>query len=371
MKIKYKIFNKLTSRWFIGVSAAILLIGTQLLPSISLLTQQASAGTFTYTNVAFNNMTVSATTGGTVCADATTTVSSTLKYYLVTFPTGFGVNSTAANWQSTNITTTTNGLWPAGAVAWPNATASTAAVASQTVTWTNASAQSMTAGTTYCFNFTFAAITQPASAANSESGTVTTQTSAPATIDTGNFDTATVTNSAVNVTASVNPNFTMSLTANSDPLGTLSTGSVSNSSASAVDVSTNAKKGWGAWVYDQYSGLDSPSASYLISSTGTPGLGSNAAALTAGTEGYNMGVTYAQTSGTCTSGSAVPATFSGAGKGGSFSSNTATSIEQIVSCGGTSNAGVITPTVYAAISGSTAAASDYTDNIYFICAGYF
>ena len=370
MRIKQLVLRKLHKPSF--RYAAIFMAFVLCLQFLSHLYVPASAGTFAYTNVAFNNMTVSSTTGGTVCADATTTVTSTLKYYLVTFPTGMTVNATVADWETTNITTTTDGLWPAGAVAWPNATAATAGVVGQTVTWTNATAQSMTAGTTYCFNFTFAAITQPASAANSESGTVTTQTSAPATIDTGNFATSTVTNSGVSISATINPTLTMSLTANSDPLGTLTTGSVSNNSASAVDVSTNAKKGWGAWIYDQYSGLESLSAgSYIISSTATPGLGSNAAALTAGTEGFNVGITYSQTSGTCTSGSAVPATFSGAGKGGSFSSNTATSIEQIVSCGGTSNAGVITPTFYAAISNGTPEATDYTDNIYFIVAGKF
>jgi hypothetical protein len=222
----------------------------------------------------------------------------------------------------------------------------------------------------YCYNWTnSAALSQPSGAANNESGTITTEIAGPSVIDSGTYATATVANDVINVTGTVNPSFSVAFSANSDPLGTLTTAAVATSSASTITVNSNAKNGWGAWVEDSNSGLKSTTASYTVSATTTPGIGSNSTALVAGTEGMNLGVAFSQTSGTCTSGSAVPTTFvATGGKGGSFNNST---YQSILACAGTTNTGVITPTNNVAINGATPYASDYSDNETFVAAGNF
>jgi hypothetical protein len=301
-------------------------------------------------------------TTGLICAEPGSTAS-TVASVAVAFPTGFTVN-TAANWAvSTGVTTG----WPTGATAWPGVGTATN-VTGQVVTFPSSNLTSTS--TVYCFNWTnTAAITTPVAAGNNETGTITTQTSAPAAIDTGSYATATVSNDQVTVTGTVSPSFSMSVTGgNADPLGTLTQGSVSSSAATTFTVNTNAQNGWMAWVKDANSGLKSNSAGYTISSTTTPGVGSASSALSAGTEGINLGVTYAQTSGSCTAGSAVNANFTGtASKGGSFN----TTLLPILTCSGSTNNGVITPTNYASINGSTPAATDYSDLETFVAAGIF
>lgn len=351
-------------KWKIAALLTILAV------SAPLLLPRANAGALTNTMVELNSMTQSATTGGTICINTTTATA--VKSWVVAFPTGFTANSTTADWTGANINTTSNNVWPAGATAWPNAASATPTVSTPSVTWTNTSAQTMTPGTVYCYNFTFAALTQPSSTGYNEAGTITTQTAGSVTIDTGSFSTATVASDVVNVSATVNPSFSVAFSANSDPLGTLSASSVASNSASTITINSNAKNGWTAWVEDSNTGLKSPSISYTIASNATPAVGANAAVLSAGTEGMNLGISYSQTSGTCSAGSAVPVTFSGAGKGGGFNNS---SFQPIVSCvtgtPGTTNNGVITPTNYASINGATPYASDYADNETFVAAGIF
>jgi hypothetical protein len=227
----------------------------------------------------------------------------------------------------------------------------------------------MNTGSIYCYNWTnSAALTQNSVAANNESGTITTQITGPTTIDSGTFSTATVANDQINVTGTVLPSFSVFFNANTDPLGTLSSASVSSNATSTVTVNSNAKNGWSAWVQASGTGLHSTTASYTISSQLTPVPGNPAATLSAGTEGMNLGIAYAQTSGTCTSGTAVPSTFSGAGKGGGIDN---AAYYPIIGCAGTTNTGVITPTNYASINGSTPYATDYSDLETYIAAGNF
>jgi hypothetical protein len=354
-------------KWRAASLLSVTLILSQLLP---LFISSASASTLAQTLVQFNNMTASGTTTGTICIN--TTSATAVKSWVVAFPTGYVASGTAANWQNTNLNTTSNSAWPAGASPWPAVTSATASVSTPSVTWTNSLAQTMTPGTVYCYNWTNAALTQNTVAANNEQGTITTQTTGSVTIDTGTFATATVANDQINVTGTVLPSFSVYFNANTDPLGTLSSASVNSNSASTITVNSNAKNGWSAWVQSTlvgaHAGLYSPTALYTIRSDLTPAPGASASTLTAGTEGMNVGIAYAQTSGTCTSGSAVPTTFSGAGKGGGIDN---LAFYPIIGCSGTTNAGVITPTNYASINGATPYATDYSDLETYVAAGNF
>jgi mucin-22 len=327
--------------------------------SLALLAQalvfsRASAATLSRTIVRFDRMKISTASTGTVCVNPTTTA--TENDVQVTFPTGYTVSTTTGDWT----VNTTNLAWPTGASAWPGIGTASAA-ASQTVTFPSSD---LTVGTLYCFNWTNgAALTIKGSATSSNTGSVTTRASGPSNIDTGDFATASITDDQIVVSATVPQTFSFALSANTDSLGNLSSSSVTSSpTPRTATVNTNAKNGWYVWAKDSNSGLNSASASALISST-TPGSNST---LSSGTEGYNTGVTSSQTSGSGTI-SVAAAFVGGAATGGGLD----TSFRTLASSNGTANNAVLTMTNNAAISVTTPAATDYTDTITVVGAGLF
>jgi hypothetical protein len=314
----------------------------------------ATAGSLTQTVVRFDRLQTSTNTTGTVCAKPST--AATEASVQVVFPTGYTLGA-----AGTFTVNTTNLAWPTGGTAWPGiATASN--VTSQTVTF---SSSDLTVGTLYCFNWTNGAAVQvKSSATSSNSGTVTTRDSVPATIDSASYSTASLSSDQISVTASVPQAFSFALSGSSDALGNLSTGSVSTSpTPRTVTVNTNAPLGWMVWARDASTGLNSPTASATIAST-TPGTNST---LAAGTEGYNMGVTTTQGGGSGTVSVPAPFTGTGAGQGGGLD----TTLRLITSSTGTANNAVLTLKNNAAISALTASATDYTDTITVVGAGMF
>jgi hypothetical protein len=337
---------------------------------IPVLVRHSMAATMTYTFVRFDRMATSQPTTGTVCAKPASTA--TEAGVTVAFPTGYTVSSTVSNWA----VGTSNLNWPKDpadgtttATAWPSISAPTGSgdyvVSGQNVTFVSGD---LTAGTWYCFNWTnSAALSTKSSATADNAGTVTTRTSVPANIDSGSYATSTISSDQVTVTASINQTFSFTTSGGgTDALSTLSTGSVASNATTTFTVNTNAKNGWQAWAKDASTGLLSTAATYTIASTG---VGSASQALVAGTEGYNLGVAYSQSGGSCSS-PTVNANFDKAGgsnKGGGLD----TSLRSIFTCNGSTATGVITPTNFAAISGATPAASDYSDTETFVAAGLF
>lgn len=313
----------------------------------------ASAASLSQTLVRFDRMKTSTQTTGTVCAKPTT--AATEASVQVSYPTGYTLG-TAANFT----VSTTNLSWPTGATAWPGiATASN--VTGQVVTFAS---NDLVVGTLYCFNWTNAAAVQvKATATSSNSGTITTRDSVPATIDSASFSTASISDDQIVVSATVPQSFSFALSANTDSLGTLSTGSVTSSpTPRTATVNTNAKNGWLVWARDSNTGLNSASAAATIAST-TPGASST---LSAGTEGYNTGVTSSQAGGTGTV--AVATGFAGgAATGGGLD----TTLRSIASSNGTASNAVLTLTNNVAIGATTSAASDYADTITIVGAGLF
>jgi hypothetical protein len=144
----------------------------------------------------------------------------------------------------------------------------------------------------------------------------------------------------------------------------LSTAAISSSPAPrTVTINTNAGNGWLVWAEDANTGLNSPSKVYTISST-TPGTNST---LAANANGYNMGVTSTQTSGTGTL--SVVAAFVGgsAGRGGGLN----TSLATVASSNGTAGNAVLTLTNNATIGPIAPPANDYADTITLTGAGAF
>lgn len=340
---------------------------------VPFLSPSASAGTLTNTLVRIDRLAQSQTTGGMVCAKPTT--ASTEAHVQVTFPgngtqgaTSFGVNGTAANW-----TTTTTNL-PSGATAWIGIGTATN-VTGATVTFPSGD---LVVGTLYCFNFASSStLSTPTSNGTNLTGSVTTQDSTPATIDSGNWAVTIVGANLdeVTVSATVNPAFSMSLNINSDNLGTLTTGSVATSStAIQALISTNAANGWYLWGKDSQAGIHSTTAAYTIASNCSGGAGTNGT-LTAGTEGYNLGATV----GTQGSGSGGTAATSGtglvfdnaAGTAGKGAGLCSTNYQTIANSNGTANGARIDMKNNAAISGVTKPATDYSDIETFVGAGLF
>jgi hypothetical protein len=338
------------------VTAIVLIVALILAAMVPVvLNNIAKAASLSQVSVRFDRMKISTATTGTVCAKPTTVA--TEASVQVTFPTGYTVSSTVGNWT----VNTTNLAWPSGASAWPGIGTATAA-AGQVVTFPSTD---LTVGTLYCFNWTnTAALSISGSASASNSGTVTTRDSVPATIDSSPFSTASIADDQIVVTASVPQSFSFALSGNTDALGTLSTGSIASSpTPRTATINTNAKNGWLVWAKDANTGLNSALAAKTIAST-TPGSNST---IVANSEGYNTGVTQTQAGGTGTLTVAAPFVGGVSGKGGGLD----TTLRALATSDGTAQNAVLTLTNNATIGALTPAATDYTDTITVVGAGLF
>jgi hypothetical protein len=314
----------------------------------------AHAASLTQVAVRFDRMKISTATTGTVCAKpASTATEGKVK---VTFPTGYTLGLAA-----TFTVNTTNTAWPTGGTAWPGITTATG-VSGQDVTFTSGD---LTPATLYCFNWdNSAAVSIKSSATTSNTGSVTTQTSVPADIDTGSFSTASIADDQIVVTATVPSVFSFALSGNSDAIGTLSSSAITSSpTPRTATVNTNARNGWMVWAKDLNTGLTSATASSTIAAT-TPGTNST---LSNGSNGYNTGVTSSQVGGGGTITVATPFVGGISGKGGGLD----TSLRSLATSTGTADTAVLTLTNNVTISPTQAAAADYTDTITVIGAGLF
>jgi hypothetical protein len=324
------------------------------------LSQVSHAASLGQVFVRFDRMQISTATTGTICVNPATVA--TEASVIVGFPTGYTLGI-----ASTFTTSTTNLSWPTGGTAWPGIGTATN-VTGQNVTFPSTD---LTVGTLYCFNWTNSAAVQVKSSASASNlGTITTQTSVPATIDTAQYATASITNDQVVVTATVSPAFSFALSGNTDALGTLSSSSViASPSPQSATVNTNAKNGWMVWAKDSNAGLTSAAASKTIPSNCSAGAGTNST-LSSATEAYNTGTTKTQVggSGTITLNAIFDNTSATLGKGGGLCS---TNLQTLATSNGSADTAVITLTNNVAIKASTPAATDYTDTITVVGAGLF
>ncbi len=238
-------------------------------------------------------------------------------------------------------------------------------------TITVSSITALSNATTYCEAFTTAnSVTTPTAGAYQFVVTIGSDSSNVATTIVGaGLD-------QVNVTASVNPSFSMTLAGPSgqtDALGALSTGSVSTSQSPFItaNISTNAANGYNLWGLDGNTtpGLFSTNANYTIKSNCSGTTGSNST-LSPGTEGFNLGATVASGGGTGAGTPSVTGVFTGGslGKGGGLCH---TAYQVISTSTGTANGDVVTMKNNAAISGLTKPGTDYSDLETFVGAGLF
>ncbi len=319
---------------------------------------------FQQTYIRLDRLAASTATGGTICAEPNTAL--TEADVQVTFPTVGGtdytVNSTAANWD-VNVT----GI-PAGSTAWPGIGTEATAVSGKTVTF---SSTDLTVGTLYCFNFVGTSTLTTGAAGNDQTGTITTRTSGPATIDTSSFALSVVSNDQIVVTATVPATFSFALSGNTDAFtASLSSSSVVSTTGRTVSISTNAASGWVAWVRSANAALNSSSTGASIATAGSV---DNTPSNLNPTVGYVLDVDITTDSGTgtgtVTQASDYGAEYNGtsAEEGGTLS----TSFQPIAASNGTTGGDVLTLTERAFISAIQAAATDYTDTLTVVAAGRF
>jgi hypothetical protein len=225
----------------------------------------------------------------------------------------------------------------------------------------------MANSTTYGFFITGTGLILNPAASTTIIHTIFTTDNTPTTNDTKDIAVPTVSDDQIVVTATVPPSFTFVLGSNTAALGTLSSAAISSGSGNTLTITTNAT-GWYAWVKDSNAGLTSSNVSYTIATSGS--IDGAPTTISAGTEGYVLDVdltTNASGGGTPT----IDAEYNGAttSAGGTLSNSAYQPIAS--STGGTSNGDVLTLIPRVAISGVTAAASDYTDTITVVGAGVF
>lgn len=228
----------------------------------------------------------------------------------------------------------------------------TASGSGSTITISNAN--NLVASTAYCTELTgTSAVTNPTAGAYSVtiSDVTDNQTDALDVLSSGG--------NAYNITATVLPTFTMSLSGSTDTIATLSASSIKTSTGITTTVSTNANSGWIVWIKDSNSGLTSSQAGHTISS----GSADTNHTLTAGTEGYVLAGIAGSGSPTIQAPFSVGSGSSGSGMNGTF--------YEIASNSGPSSNNTFTTEELVAISNTTPPASDYTDTITETGAGQF
>ena len=320
-----------------------------------LFAETVEAANLQQTWVRVDRMAASATTGGMVCVKtAVTDVTET--DVVVTFPTSFGVNTTAANW----ITTYTN--LPNGATSWPITSNVANGVSGQAVTFLSSN---LTANTLYCFNFSeTSTLTNHATPANNYTGTVASGGNS------SGYALSIVSNDQIVVTATVPATFTFSLSGNTDTFASNLSGTAQLSNGVTATIETNAASGWVAWVKSANAALNSASTGATIATIGS--IDNTVTSLTTTNYGYLLDVTFTD-SGTGT-GAVTQADYYGKEYDGNSSNSggtLSTSFQPIAASSGTTDGDTVTLKALARITAVQAAATDYTDTLTVVAAGRF
>lgn len=329
------------------------------LPYISI--PESKAATFGATYVRLDRMAASTATTGLVCATTPGSDTGTEASVQVTFPSGFTVSSDTSDWAvaTTDI--------PNGATAWPGIGTATD-VTGQTVTFPS---NDLSTSTLYCFRWTNTDALTTASAGNNYTGTITTQSSAPAELDTDSFVLA-VQDDQIGVTATVDQIFTFA-TGSDIALGTLTVDSVDDGS-STVNISTNGANGYIAWVSSANAALNSAGTGATIPTTGS--VDNSVSTLSGATYGYLLDVILT-TDGNGTGTLSQAANYGQEYDGGdtcsasSTGGTLSTTLTPIAASNGTTDGDVLTLCALVRINAAQTAASDYTDTLTVVAAGRF
>ncbi|MDR3583282.1 MAG: hypothetical protein P4L62_02900 [Candidatus Pacebacteria bacterium] len=338
------------------------LIALLVLPMVYF-TQKAQAGNLVQTMVRFDRLAAATATGGTVCVKPTTIT--TVAKVVVTFPSDFVLNTTAANWTAD---TTSNASWPTGAVAWPATfTSPASAVDNVGKTVTFSPVGNLPSNTTlYCFNFTGTSTLTTGAAGPNKAGSVQTQTSGGSPLDTGNYAAQIVANDQVQINGTVLPtfSFTLSATTANFPATGIANTTTQTTANPTVTIATNARNGWITWVKDGNNGLlSSSSTGANIPTAGAVGSNHDLSTMSA-TGGFGLGVL-------ATAGPTVVPEYSASSAGGTTVGTLSSSFRPVVTSSTFATNDVITLYPRAIASTTQAPATDYADLLTVVAAGQF
>jgi hypothetical protein len=342
---------------------AVLAVVVLLAANMALMEQRAAAAYLTQTQIILTNMNASGASA--IIFSFRTSATNTGNTLTISLPTYTGgANGTIAG-SPTYATTYNSATCTSITGASASVPGSPPTVSGNSVTglFTFSSITAYTANTTYCGVITGAITSNPTAAPTSTTAVITAGT-----------DSATsqgiyiVANDQVVVSATVPPAFSMAIAGGGTDTFTanLSSGAIRGTNGVAVTINTNATTGWSLWGSDGTTGIRSTTQSHTIPSL-TPG--SNGT-LTIGTENYLSGLPAAgitQGSGAGTTSASVAYASSGLGNGSGLD----TVPRKMASSTGTANGAIVTVYEYAAISGITPAAGDYSDTITLVGAGSF
>jgi hypothetical protein len=330
-----------------------------------------SAASLTQAGVRLGRLGTSATSGNDLLVTfKLNTTPTSVQKVKVTFPSGFTVTAGSPSTGSTFPNTPASITAPPGLPA--TATAATSgAGAGGSILVSALTSASLTSSTLYGFTIPTGTIQNPASAGQ-YNVTVESENSSGTAIDTTTTPVyiygASANADQITVNASVAPNFSFSLSANSDTVPKVDPTTIQTSSGVNMVVSTNSPLGYTAYV---------KSANAQLSSAGTPGtpitngtFDGTADTVAAGTTKYSFvpstGAAASSFSGTM----AYDGEYSVADgtHGGAFNS---TNFASFVSRNGYTNADTVSLKERVAVGPTIAAANDYTDTLTVVAAGNF
>ena len=338
-----------------------------LLASPMFVVRPAEAAGFQQAWVRLDRMSASTFVSGLVCVKTPATNTGTEADVQVVFPSDFTVSTTLTDWAvaTTNL--------PTGATVWPGIAQATAAN-NGTKTVTFPSTDLAGTATLYCFRWTnSSAALQTGSAGGSKTGTVTTRATGPTNLDTAGYATAVVSSGAdlIGVTATVDPTFTFSLSANTDTFASALSTTAQLSNGVTATITTNAASGWVAWVKSANAALNSLSTGATIATLGS--IDDATTSLTVANYGYLLDVTFTDSAtggtGTVTQGAGFGQEYDGnsSNTGGTLS----TTFQPIASASGLTDGDTVTLKEVARVTAIQAAATDYADTLTVVAAGRF
>lgn len=353
------------ARWIIP--SILVLVASFLIPAF------ASAAELNQAGVRLGRLGVSASSGNDmlVTFKLNTTPTSVAKIR-VTLPSGFTVASGTPTPSTSGFPNT-----PASITAPPGTLTSVATSGSRTIVVSGLTSGSLTNSTLYGFTIPTGTVTNPGTEGQYDA-TVESLTSGDALIDSTTVP-VWITGSGsdedqVTVTASVAPNFSFALSANSDTIPELDPSAEQTSTGVTMTVGTNSPLGYTAYVKSANGALTSATSPDTPIPTGTFGGGPDT--VSGGTARYGFVPTTGTACATCSGTLAYDAEYS-AGSGAPISSATqagsfnSTNFASFVSRIGYTDTDTILLRERASVSQTIGYANDYTDTLTIVAAGNY
>jgi hypothetical protein len=345
--------------------AAVGLFASLILPSM------ASAAQLTQASLRLGRLGISATTGNDllVVFKLNTTPTSVAKV-TVTLPSGFTVTTGTPTVGTTGFPNT-----PASITAPPGtltaAATGSGAGAGGTIVVSGLTSASLTNSTLYGFTIPSGTVQNPSSAGQYNT-TIESDNSGGSPIDSTSVPVyiygATSDKDQITVTGSVSPNFSFSLSANSDTIPAADPSTTQTSSGVTMSVGTNSPLGYTAFVKSANAALNSATNPGTPIGTGT--FNGSPDALTNGTTKYGFVPTTGAACSTCTGSLTYDGEFNvvDGTHAGAFNS---TNFASFVSRSGYTNQDQISLKERVTVATTVGYANDYTDTLTIVAAGNF